>query len=183
MTALAVWYLMRGSGVVSLLLLSGATALGIATWGRVTIGSLPRFATVALHRSVSLLAVAFTAIHVTTAVADPWAPVRPIAAVVPFAASGHPVLIGLGAVAVDLLLAVAVTGVLRARIGARAFRAVHWGAYAAWPVAVVHGLGMGSDAGTPWFRMLAVAVVGLVGAAAAWRTSTVRRDRLTAAVR
>jgi sulfoxide reductase heme-binding subunit YedZ len=182
-TSLAVWYLMRGSGVVALLLLSGAAALGVATWGRVTIGSLPRFATPALHRSVSLLAVAFTAVHVTTSVADPWAPVRPIAALVPFAASAHALPIGLGAVAVDLLAAVAITGVLRARIGARAFRAVHWAAYAAWPVAVVHGLGLGSDVGTAWFRALTVSAVALVGAAVAWRASTVRRDRLTAAVR
>lgn len=183
MTSLGVWYLMRGSGVVALVLLSGATALGIATWGRVTIGSLPRFATVALHRSVSLLAVAFTAIHVVTAVLDPWAPVRPIAAVVPFAAAAHPGLIGLGAIGVDLLAAVAITGVLRARIGVRAFRAVHWAAYAAWPVAVVHGLGIGTDSGTAWFRLSALAAVGLVGAAVAWRASAVRRDRVTAAVR
>lgn len=183
MTSLAVWYLMRASGVVALLLLSGATALGIATWGRVRVGSLPRFATVALHRSVSLLAVAFVALHVATAVLDPWAPVRPIAAAVPFTAASHPALIGLGAVAVDLLVAVAVTGLVRARIGARAFRAVHWAAYAAWPVALVHGLGLGSDAGTAWFRMLALGTVALVGAAAAWRWSAGGRDRVTAAAR
>lgn len=34
------WYLMRGSGAVSLLLLTGAMALGIATCGGVALGSL-----------------------------------------------------------------------------------------------------------------------------------------------
>ena len=183
MTSLAVWYLMRGSGVVALLLLSGATALGVATWGRVTIGRLPRFATVALHRSVALMAVAFTAIHVVTAVVDPWQPVAPIAAFVPFTASAHPMLMGLGAVGVDLLAAVAITGVLRARIGVRAFRAVHWAAYAAWPVAVVHGLGLGSDSGTAWFRFTTIGAVALVGAAVAWRLSAVRRGPAEVAVR
>ena len=70
-----VWYLMRGSGVVSLLLLTGVMALGIATFGGVRLGTMPRFATLALHRSVSLMAVVFLGVHVATAVIDPYAAV------------------------------------------------------------------------------------------------------------
>ena len=72
----AVWFLMRGSGVVSLLLLTGVMALGVATRGSAKISSLPRFATLALHRTISLLSVVFIGIHVTTAVIDPYAAVR-----------------------------------------------------------------------------------------------------------
>ena len=57
-------------------------------------------------------------------------------------------MVGLGAVALDGLVALVVTGaLLRDRIGARTFRAIHWAAYAAWPVAFVHALGIGSDTG------------------------------------
>lgn len=166
---MAVWYLMRGSGVVSLLLLSGAVVLGIATTGSARLGWLPRFATLALHRSLALLATAFVAVHVVAAVIDPYAAVRLVDVVVPFTAESQPLWVGLGAIAVDLLAALIVTGLLRARIGQRAFRLVHWAAYVAWPVALVHSVGIGTDAGTPWMWAVAVGSVGAVAAALAWR--------------
>jgi hypothetical protein len=56
----------------------------------------------------------------------------------------------LGAVAFDLLLAVVITSLLRRRFGFRSWRAIHWAAYASWPVALLHGLGTGSDTKTGW---------------------------------
>jgi hypothetical protein len=58
--------------------------------------------------------------------------------------------------------------VLRARLGLRAWRAVHWAAYLCWPVAVLHGLGTGTDARSPWLQVLTAAcVAGVVAALAA----------------
>lgn len=165
----AVWFLMRGSGVVSLLLLTGVLALGIATRGGVRLGSLPRFATLALHRSISLLSVVFIGIHVTCAVIDPYAAVRLVAVFVPFTATSRPLLVGLGALAVDLVLALVVTGLLRERIGHRTWRAIHWAAYATWPVAFLHAIGMGTDTSSLWLRALAVGSVALIGGSVAWR--------------
>ena len=165
----AVWFLMRGSGVVSLLLLTGVMALGIAAYGGVRIGSLPRFATMALHRSISLLSVAFIAIHVATAVIDPYTSVRLIDVVVPFAAAWKPLFVGLGAIAVDLVVALTVTGLMRARIGRRTWRTIHWAAYATWPVAFVHALGIGTDTPTLWLRAVAIGCVALIGGSIAWR--------------
>jgi sulfoxide reductase heme-binding subunit YedZ len=165
----AVWYLMRGSGIVSLLLLTGVMALGVATLGGVRLGSMPRFATLALHRSISLLAVVFLTVHVASAVVDPYAAVGVADAFLPFAAAAKPLAVGLGALALDLVLALAVTGALRRHIGQRAWRAIHWAAYAAWPAAFLHALAIGSDGGTLWMRAVAVASVAVVGAAAAWR--------------
>ena len=45
----------------------------------------------------------------------------------------------------DLLLALTVTSLLRSRISYRAWRVLHWTAYACWPVALAHGLGTGTD--------------------------------------
>jgi len=165
----AVWYLMRGSGVVALLLLTGVMALGIATYGGVRLAGMPRFATVALHRSISMLSVVFVAVHVATAVLDPYAAVNLVNAVVPFTAAAQPLLVGLGALAVDLLIALMVTGLLRERIGRRTWRTVHWGAYAMWPAAFVHAIGIGSDASTLWGRALGVAAVAVIGGSVAWR--------------
>ena len=167
--SMAVWYLMRGSGIVSLALLTGVVALGVATWGGARLGTMPRFATIALHRSVSLLAVVFLAIHVVTAVADPYAAVSLVDVVVPFSAASAPLWVGLGALALDLIAALVVTGLLRRRIGQRAFRAIHWAAYAAWPLALLHGLGMGTDATSTWMRVAVGACVLVAAGAAAWR--------------
>ena len=165
----AVWFLMRGSGVVALLLLTGVMALGIATTGGVRLGSLPRFGTLALHRSLSLLSVIFIGVHVGTAVADPYAAVRLADVFLPFTARSHPLVLGLGALSVDLVVALIATSLLRARIGRRAWRAVHWAAYAAWPLAFLHAIGMGSDTPTLWLRVLALGALALVAVSLAWR--------------
>src|SRR5207248_9285466 len=97
---------------------------------------------------------------------DGYVPIRWIDAVVPFTSQYKPLWLGLGAVAVDLLLAVIVTSLLRVRIGHRVWRAVHWMAYACWPVAVIHGLGTGSASGQTWMQFIDVVAIGAVAAAA-----------------
>jgi len=77
--------------------------------------------------------------------------------VIPFATPYRPLWMGLGTLAFDLLLAIAITSLVRRRLGYRTWRAVHWLAYASWPVAVLHGLGTGSDVKQWW--MLALTVV------------------------
>jgi methionine sulfoxide reductase heme-binding subunit len=179
----AVWFLMRGSGVASLLLLTGVMALGIATRGAVRLSGLPRFATVALHRSMSLLSVVFIGIHVATAVIDPYAAVRLVDVFVPFIGNSRPLYVGLGALAVDLILALVVTGLLRERIGRRTWRAIHWGAYATWPVALIHAIGMGTDTSTIWLRALGIASVAVVSGSLAWRVLLPSDDASPAAAR
>ncbi len=163
------WYLMRASGVVALLLLTGVFVLGIATFRRWRPGNLPRFVTASMHRSIALLAVAFLAVHVVTAIADPYAVVGVAAAFVPFVAGRGAFWVGLGAVSIDLFIALVVSSLLRARIGARTWRAIHWTAYASWPLALAHTLGTGTDAGTLWLRAISVACVAAFGASVVWR--------------
>jgi sulfoxide reductase heme-binding subunit YedZ len=144
------WYVSRGSGLVLLVLFSTVIALGVAT----RIGSVPRtwhrFTIAELHRTLSLFAVALLVLHVVTAIADPYVSIGWWATVVPFVSHYRAVAIGLGTLAVDLAAAVMVTSLLRHRLGYRAWRAVHWLAYLAWPVAFVHSLRAGNDLGIGW---------------------------------
>ena len=159
------WYLSRGTGVVSLLLLTAALVLGVA-------GSLrarPRVLLAGLHRNLPLLAIAFVTAHVLTTVADGYAPIGVKDAIVPFLSPYRPVWLGLGTVAFDLLLALVVTSLLRARIGLRGWRAVHWLAYLSWPVAVMHGLGTGTDGKAGWLLVLTVVCTFAVVAAVVMR--------------
>jgi sulfoxide reductase heme-binding subunit YedZ len=163
------WYLMRASGIVALVLLTGVFVLGIATFRRWRPGKMPRFVTASLHRSISLLSVVFLTVHVVTAIADPYAVVAVIAAFVPLTAGHSAFWVGVGALSLDLFIALVVSSLLRARIGARTWRAIHWAAYASWPLAVAHTFGMGTDASTLWLRAIGVACVAAVGGSVAWR--------------
>lgn len=166
---MSVWYLMRASGVVSLLLLTAVFVLGIATTKRWRTRSLPGFAAVSLHRSISLLSVVFLVVHVVTAVVDPYAVVRVASVFVPFVAGRSAFWVGLGALSLDLVAALVVTSLLRHRLSFRVWRGVHRLAYLAWPLAIGHSLGIGSDSGTLWMRATAGGCVALVAAAVAAR--------------
>ena len=163
------WYLMRASGVVTLVLLTAVFVLGIATTTRWRARRLPSFAAVSLHRSISLLAVVFLGVHIVTALVDPYAAVGPAAVVLPFVAGKSAFWVGLGAVSLDLTLALIVTGLLRRHLSLRVWRGVHWAAYLSWPLALFHSLGMGSDTGTLWLRTIAACCVASVVAAVTWR--------------
>jgi methionine sulfoxide reductase heme-binding subunit len=156
------WYLTRSSGVVSLLLLTGATVLGVLDVRRTSSTRWPRFVIDALHRNVALLAIAFLFVHIFTSVIDDFTSIGLIEAFVPFVSSYRPFWLGLGALACDMLLAVAITSMLRQRIGYATWRVVHWLSYACWPIALLHGLGTGSDTKAGWMLLLDGLCLGAV---------------------
>ncbi len=159
------WYLTRGTGVVTLVLLTLTVALGVANRKRLESDRVPRFVIDAVHRNASLLAVVFLFVHIATTLLDTYVNISLVNVIVPFSGSYKPLWLGLGAIAFDLLIAVALTSVLRRRIGYRAWRATHWLAYLSWPVALVHGIGIGSDRGSQWMLALTAACVLIVGCA------------------
>jgi sulfoxide reductase heme-binding subunit YedZ len=163
------WFATRATGLAALVLLTFSVLLGVLTSVRFARPAWPRFVTVTLHRNLSLLATTFTGLHVLTTVTDPYASISVISAVVPFSSPYRRIWLGLGAVAFDLLLAVGVTSLLRVRIGLRAWRLVHWAGYLCWPVALIHGLGTGTDGAARWVLAVTAACALAVAAAGTWR--------------
>jgi methionine sulfoxide reductase heme-binding subunit len=159
------WYLTRSTGAVALLLLSLAIVLGVVDVQRWSTPRWPRFIVDSLHRNVSLLAMVFLVLHILTSVLDSFAPISLIDAFIPFTGSYRPFWLGLGAVSFDLLIAVVLTSLLRQRMGFASWRAVHWLTYASWPVALLHGLGTGSDVKDTWLLALSLACAAAVLAA------------------
>jgi sulfoxide reductase heme-binding subunit YedZ len=168
----ALWYTARGSGLVTLVLLTVVVALGIGARSGRTAFDLPRFAVNLLHRNAALLSCVFLVVHVLTLLFDPYAQLRLVDLILPFAGTYRPFWMGLGTTALDLVAAIVVTSLLRRRLGARAWRAVHWLAYLCWPVALLHGLGTGTDNGTWWLWTVCLACAGVVLAAVVWRLSS-----------
>ncbi len=169
------WYLNRSTGMVLLVLLTLSILLGI--WStRGTAGTrLPRFAVQALHRNLALLASALLGLHVVTAVADEYVDIRWWHAFVPWELHYQPVWLALGVVALDLVLAVVVVSTLRNRLSHRSWWLVHLLTYAAWVMAVAHGLGIGTDTGEGWARATYAGAVGLVLASVVVRLAGARR--------
>jgi methionine sulfoxide reductase heme-binding subunit len=165
----ALWYATRATGLVTMLLLTITVLLGILTTGRFAGGSWPRFLTVGLHRNLSLLVLVFLALHVGTTVVDQFVSIPLSAAFIPFASSYKTFWLGLGAVALDLLIALVATSLIRNRLGLRTWRWVHWAAYICWPVALAHGFGAGTDRGTLWVFLLTITCASVVAGVATWR--------------
>lgn len=163
------WFVSRGAGLVSLVLLTGAMVLGIANRNRLRIPGVPQFVALGLHRNLAVLSVVFLGVHIGSAVLDGYVPLSWVDAVVPFTSSYQTVLVGLGAIAVDLLLAVAITAGLRRRVGRRTWRTIHFAAYALWPIAMLHGLLMGPDTSTGLFFGVTFACTAAVVIATVWR--------------
>jgi sulfoxide reductase heme-binding subunit YedZ len=167
-TAPAVWYLMRASGVDALLLLTLSFSLGIATSNRWRPRGAALYVTTTIHRNASLLALVFLGAHILAALIDADAAVSLASALFPV---GPGLWLGLGALAFDLVAAVVVTSLIRKRLPYRLWRAIHWSAYAAWPFAIWHGIGMGTDAGTWWLRGVTVLCVVWFAAVVVWRVN------------
>ncbi|HEX2321844.1 MAG TPA: ferric reductase-like transmembrane domain-containing protein [Streptosporangiaceae bacterium] len=134
------WLVSRASGVVLLILFSAVVVLGISTRTGATSRRWPRFAVAELHRTLSLFAVALLGLHVATALLDPYVSIGWISAVLPFTSHYETLAIGAGTLAVDIGGAVLITSLLRNRLGLRVWRAIHYLAYLAWPIAFVHAI-------------------------------------------
>jgi sulfoxide reductase heme-binding subunit YedZ len=169
------WYATRAAGLVSLLLLTISVLLGILTAGRFIREKWPAFLSQGLHRNISLLALFFLGLHVASTVIDTYTSIPLAAAFIPFASSYKAAWLSLGAVAFDLLLAVVATSLVRKHLGHRAWRRLHWLAYACWPVAVAHGLGIGTDRSAIWVIVLSMICVSSVLGVATWRIVSATR--------
>jgi sulfoxide reductase heme-binding subunit YedZ len=172
------WYTTRGAGAVSLGLLSVVVVLGLLARVRFETRGWPRFLSAAVHRDLALMTLVFLLLHIVTAVVDPFTHLGLVAALVPFGSYYRTVWLGLGTIAFELLIAIVATSLLRQHIGARVWRTIHWLAYLSWPVAVIHGIGTGTDGTAAWMLAIDIVCVAAVAAASLWRLVSAPPDPL-----
>jgi methionine sulfoxide reductase heme-binding subunit len=177
MNSTALWYTTRASGIVALVLLTLSIVLGVTTANRARARRWPGFALQELHRRSSMLAVVFVALHVLTSVLDTFVHIGWIAIVIPFTSSYSPFWVGVGTVALDLMLAVFISSLFRARMKPSTWRGLHWLAYGCWPIALAHTFGMGTDSGEPWVIGLGATCAVSVGLALLWRLRTAAEQK------
>lgn len=163
------WFLNRGTGIVLLVLMTLTVCLGIVASQSKAGRAVPSFVGQRFHRNVGLLSVVLLGVHAVSAVVDTYVDIRWWQALVPWGGTYKPVWLGLGALALDLTLAVVLTSLLRQRLRPGLWRGIHLLSYGSWAVAVVHGIGIGTDAATGWSLWLNLACLGAVFVALGYR--------------
>jgi sulfoxide reductase heme-binding subunit YedZ len=148
---------------------------GLLVRTREGVGPLKGADAVALHRLLSLTALGLTAIHGTALLLDATIDVEWWGLVIPGLIPHRPAWTGAGVVAAEVLALVHISFRLRKRIGAKAWRRVHFLAYLAFAGATAHGLAAGTDTGRPWALAVYAGATGAVAALTGWRAVTARR--------
>lgn len=172
---MGLWYASRGTGEVLVVLLTLSTALGVLATARAGSARWPRFATQDLHRNVSLLGGLMLIAHVTTLVLHEFVDVRWYHAFVPIGGDyvrQERLPMTLGALAFDLFLLITLTSLIRGRLPHRLWRGLHLFTYLGWGLGMVHGLLIGTDAGTGWGRAITYACLAVVAVAVVIRIGT-----------
>jgi methionine sulfoxide reductase heme-binding subunit len=170
------WYLNRSTGVVTIVLLTITTVLGVLAIGGRPAGRLPRFVTQTFHRNVALLSMLLLVAHLVTAVLDEFVEIKWYEAFVPFVGSFEPLWVGFGAIAVDLMIIVILTSLFRTRMNHGLWRGIHITAYAMWALAIGHGIGVGTDMTESLYVLTVVCAIS-VPLAAIYRLGRLVFDR------
>jgi methionine sulfoxide reductase heme-binding subunit len=170
------WYLNRSTGVVTIVLLTLTTVLGVLAIGGRPAGRVPRFVTQAFHRNVALLSLLLLVVHLVTAVLDTFVEIKWYEVFIPFVGTYEPLWVGFGAIATDLMIIAIVTSLFRTRMKHNLWRGLHVTTYALWALAIGHGIGVGTDM-TESMWLLTVVCAIAVPLAAALRLGRLLIDR------
>ena len=163
------WEIARVGGMLAYLLASGSVVIGLLLSLKLRSSRWPRFLTTELHRFVTVLALAFTAIHGVAVWIDPFTGFTAAEVLVPFASHYRPLWLALGIIGGYLLVAIWASEYVRKWIGYAWWRRFHYLSFVVFLLATVHGLGSGSDTREPWTLGIYVACTGSVLALVAWR--------------
>jgi predicted ferric reductase len=156
------WIGSRAAGVAGFVALTLEVGFGLLVSTGAGDGWIARARAVDLHGWLSAIALALIGGHALALAGDGFVRFDVLDAVVPFVAPYRPFAVGLGVIAAWLAIVVHVSFRLRRRLGARAWRRLHYLSFAVFALAVVHGLAAGSDADRTWLRLVYAGALALV---------------------
>jgi predicted ferric reductase len=154
---LLLWELIRASGLIAYVLLSLAVILGVGVRVRAFDWLAKRSWVFEFHQVISVLALAFTALHALLVLGNAHVPFGLVEILVPFTSRWRTAATASGTVGLYLLTALVVTSYTRARIGERVWRSIHYSGFLAWGLALFHGVLAGHDSSAVWVQYLYVA--------------------------
>ncbi|MFY1632051.1 ferric reductase-like transmembrane domain-containing protein [Solwaraspora sp. WMMB335] len=137
-------------GVFALVALSLTVMIGLLATDRIVLLPRHRVLLQSAHRTTGIMSITFLVLHIVTQISTGM--VSTVGAFIPFLGGGQAIYVGFGTVAAYLMFAILWTGLARVRfVGVGPpwmWRALHSGAYVAWPIGIMHGLGAGRPPAT-----------------------------------
>jgi sulfoxide reductase heme-binding subunit YedZ len=107
-----------------------------------------------VHQTLTLVGLTLGVVHALAQLAVPGGPVRLLDEWLPFTNGHDPFGIGVGVIALELLLALAASVLLQRLLGYHRWRMLHLTAYLAFTLLCAHVLISGSDTRSAWVRIL-----------------------------
>jgi DMSO/TMAO reductase YedYZ heme-binding membrane subunit len=175
------WYVARATGVVAWMAAVGAVLAGLALSSRIGGKQVPPPWLLAIHRHLGALAVGFTGAHVAALIADSYVHFDLVDVLVPLAAGWRRGAVAWGVVAMWLLAAVELSSLLKRRIRARTWRAIHLTSYLSAVAATTHMAAAGTDFRNPVLRWAPIVAVAAAATFLTYRTLMPRRRAAAAA--
>ena len=163
------WFMSRAAGVTAYVALALATIWGLLLSTSVADIIVSRGRSLDAHRWLSAVALSLSVAHAVPLLGDRYIRFDLFDVVVPFLAPYRPVAVGLGIVGLYLAATVYGSFWLRARMGNRVWRAIHFLSFPAFGLITLHGLFAGTDSGSAWLRAIYLTAVVLVGMLTALR--------------
>lgn len=163
---MVLWEAARAAALAAVTVLGASLLTGMALRTALLAPLARNRAVLELHGFLTWFWLPLLAVHVTALLLDGTARIAPLDLLVPFRVGYARLAVGLGTVALLLVVLVAATAALRRRMSPRRWRAVHRLSYPAFAVAVLHAQLAGSDLGRPWVGLAGWAMVGALAALA-----------------
>lgn len=146
-TATTPWHFSRAAGTVAYLLLAGSTLWGLLLSTKIIKESVPAVLSLAMHNTLSWLAVAFTGLHALALLLDSYYTYTLADLTIPFIGPYRPGWVGLGILSLYLMLLTSLSFRFRKRLGQKRWRQLHYTTFAVYLLVTVHGAMAGTDSG------------------------------------
>ncbi len=148
------WFITRSAGIIAYILLWLSMVWGLAIPTKLFGNRLNGEFTFDFHQALSLLSLGFLGLHIFILTADRYLPYTLAQILVPFLSPYRPIWVGIGTLALYLLILVTVTFYLRQRISMKTFRYIHFTSMIAYLGAVAHAFMAGTDSSLPVMQLL-----------------------------
>jgi predicted ferric reductase len=149
------WYLSRAAAFVAYILLWLAIVMGLLITNklsRIWPGGPLAFD---LHQHLSIIGLGFALFHALILLGDAYSNYSLAQLLLPFGSEQYrPFWVGLGQIGFYIMLLVAFSFFLRRWIGAKGWRTLHFLSFAVFVLALVHGVGSGTDTAPRWAQAI-----------------------------
>ena len=150
------WLASRSAGIVALVLVTISVGIGLTMSSKLLRkrGLGPKL--MAIHEQTALAGLIAIAVHGVTLLGDPWLHPGLAGITVPFAMGYRAFFTGLGVIGGWLAALLGLTYYVRRKIGPALWRKAHRATVVVYLLGLIHTIGAGTDASTPWLRWFMV---------------------------